>query len=208
MAPKDYFLLLSIELIEHILLQLTRPSDLLSLALTERSLYSIIIPHFLDYCRLVFPIERADVWEHLNGRPLFCSRVRHLELWSRHHFLNPSQIPFNTIVPRSLRNPEEISSRAHNINGICSALAKMSNLKRIAFHNSWKRKYMSPSEIFPLTLAVYSSGCELESIEVNISTSNSTKGASEELKSSFLSASTLILRLLKLNFIPLSDTLR
>lgn len=83
MAFKNYFSTLSVEVIEQILLQITCPSDLLSLALTERRMCTIIIPTFLEYSQLKFRFDRCDVWEHLNDAA--CPHVKHLELWTRRY---------------------------------------------------------------------------------------------------------------------------
>lgn len=173
-----YFDLISVELIEQILLKLTRPSDLLSLALTERRLSSIIIPDFLEYCCLGFCAYRWDVWEHLEQRPLACSRVRCLELsmehprWLRHiGALQSGFIEKNKMLPPSLRSVKlgDYLNGELSIDTIRSVVTKMSNLNKIAINNDKNANQVSLHEFFAFLHAIYNSGCKVEKVEFGLS---------------------------------------
>lgn len=191
MTSKNYFNLLSVELIERILLQFIRPADLLSLALTEQRLSSIIIPDFLEYCCLDFNIARWDVWEHLVKQPLACSRIGRLELAIEYLWRLHPRPPLRTTImlPQSLRSmtlgngpDEELWS-----NTICSALTQMSNLKRVVITNNAYHR-VPIQKLFALIRGVYGSGCGLE--RINVSLNYSTSWAVTEFGLSLVKART------------------
>ncbi|KIJ49106.1 hypothetical protein M422DRAFT_99480, partial [Sphaerobolus stellatus SS14] len=64
------------ELFEQIVDEVGKSNDLLSLALTCRAFYQVIIPWHLEYRRITCDVERTSVWKSLCDKPYLASRLQ------------------------------------------------------------------------------------------------------------------------------------
>jgi len=76
------------------------PKDLLSLALTSKYYYRLIVPAHIQSRILRIPVQRADVWATLASRKHLCERIRILDLTYRRIPIDPEHPGY--LIPSSV----------------------------------------------------------------------------------------------------------
>ncbi|KAJ7093399.1 hypothetical protein B0H15DRAFT_832182 [Mycena belliarum] len=140
------------ELLDDIASLLVRPSDLLSLALTSKTLYAIVVPQHLEFREIRCDARRSALWVALAQHPGLARRLRSLEMYREPDLLRSNLVPRclmsgdNDVPPvdcsldvRSKTCSSQCTER------ICAAISPMSALMRFCFHHS-NFAYLHPIE--------------------------------------------------------------
>ncbi|KIJ27936.1 hypothetical protein M422DRAFT_101727, partial [Sphaerobolus stellatus SS14] len=81
------------EVLEFIVNNICEVNDLLSLALTSRTLYALIIPWHIDYRWISCRPGRTNLWRTLTTKSYLAARVRKLEVFHRYNTMDLEVIP-------------------------------------------------------------------------------------------------------------------
>lgn len=101
---------LHFDIVDSVAFQISRPCDLLSFALTCKSICSVVIPLHLEYRQLHFWQPHPAVWDHLAQRPLLAGRIRDLTLCQ-------SPLSIVEVYPRTLVEQPSEGNADLNENG-------------------------------------------------------------------------------------------
>ncbi|KAJ6604043.1 hypothetical protein B0H10DRAFT_2229469 [Mycena sp. CBHHK59/15] len=151
------------ELVNHTVSFIPRPRDLLSLALTAKSLHGIIIPQHLEFRVVCCDARRAALWKALAAQPGLASRFHTLEIVTE-----SDSAPADTAriaVPRSIIEAEGDSALAKCtviqsvgkavigcdagcVDALCAAIPNMSGLTRFCWDHPGFMRLHDPKAIF------------------------------------------------------------
>jgi len=161
-----------VELIQAIILDVENPSDLLSLALTDRALHNLIIPNQIDFRFIQCTPLRKKLWTFFAENPLYSSRVREIKLIDETH----AEGRACPIIPKQFRQdrPEQQTRRRMgedeisypDISQLIFSLHKMVNLLKF----SWDPAVVALNEFTRLQIgeAIRVSGCNLSGLSGHI----------------------------------------
>ncbi|KIJ52743.1 hypothetical protein M422DRAFT_242650 [Sphaerobolus stellatus SS14] len=114
---------LPIDVIDTILSDIDRASDLLALSLTCRTLYSCVIPDLLPFPDASASIQNVTIWNHLLQYPDKAKRIRSISL---HHRLSST-------LSLLLGLPDTVVDSTEGFGCILQALSLMDGLKYLHF---------------------------------------------------------------------------
>ncbi|KAF7348798.1 hypothetical protein MVEN_01399500 [Mycena venus] len=124
------------ELLDTIASFVAPPSDLLALALTNKALHDIVIPHHLEFREVCCDARRETLWKALADLPVLSGRINSLELLPEPYALRSSA---QLLIPYSLSPGTTVQFDAAACNGsacidlLSIAISSMSALKRFSF---------------------------------------------------------------------------
>ncbi|KAF8498875.1 hypothetical protein BU17DRAFT_102920 [Hysterangium stoloniferum] len=110
------------------------PKDLLSLALTCRTLYTLIVPDHLEFRHVYCDPRKLHVWEALLSRPRLTARLRSLILLKNSITLSAEVIP-RTIVENNDLN-RQVDKLGHN-EACLTALANLIHITPVLRQLAW-----------------------------------------------------------------------
>lgn len=153
------------ELVESICLDIPNPRDLLSFALTCKTICEVVIPDHLELRHIRCDFRRVSLWEELVQFPAVASRIVSLELISEHtSTLDPIRPTHSKLILTHDFELDAWGSKcplfnvdyARGMQSLTSALQTMVNLSR--FH--WLVNEAHPTNEALLSLSTGSSALE------------------------------------------------
>jgi len=135
------------EILEDIISEIGKTKDLLSLALADRALYNLVVPHHIEYRSICCSPFHEELWEAFASHPVLAARVRHLRVVppsSHPSYLKELRIPSSipcVLKPekQSVARDSEISINDRTPSLLITAVSNMSRLKTF----SWLRYHKS-----------------------------------------------------------------
>jgi hypothetical protein len=117
------------------------PRDLLSFALTAKSIHALIIPHHLEFRIVRCELSRAQLWDALADRKEFAARLNTLEILDV-----PEVLP--AIAPKLIPGTDTDLAKLNLCSSNCdctrrlqSAISKMHGLRRFGWVGPEKRSH-------------------------------------------------------------------
>ncbi|TFK62672.1 hypothetical protein BDN72DRAFT_377966 [Pluteus cervinus] len=133
---------LPVEILDTIVALIQEHSDLLSLALTTRSLSFLVLPHHAEYRIVRLATRHPEVWAHLAERLDLARNIDALYLIEDPHYLPlPERYPV-TLIPGAAREsgllelPNDEHERVRVLN-VVGALRNMTSLRRFVWIQPW-----------------------------------------------------------------------
>lgn len=144
---------LPIDVFLHIIEFIDDAGDLLSLALTNHALHTLVVPRHINYRRISCPMSSDHVWKHLLDTPRACSRIRYLDI----------RVGSRTVFPKTCKIDYQETSPAHGrfYTSFLQTLSKMVNLKVLKYDTEGSRDKTTRA----ISEAIERAGCELEELE-------------------------------------------
>ncbi|KIJ52744.1 hypothetical protein M422DRAFT_202348 [Sphaerobolus stellatus SS14] len=125
---------LSIEILQAIIFEISRPSDLLALSLTCRALYSAIITEHLPYRAIKTCTSKSHIWRHIMEYPGKARRIRSLQLYP---YNGGASLFLQTLSPKGVatdgREEEEEEIPAGTLALALTTVSKMQHLEYLQF---------------------------------------------------------------------------
>lgn len=163
------------ELLDEITSHIALPSDLLSLALTSKTLHAIVIPKQLEFREVCCELRRLSLWKALAEHPGLTCRILSLKVQ------NGSFVPYSrtpVVVPRSLNpsgeepllvecHPADASANKCEVgcsDALCAAIQEMPSLVRFCFSQT---QSICTHPITPIFRAVLQSCPNLRELEIH-----------------------------------------
>lgn len=145
---------LPIDVLIYIIELIDDPRDLLSLALTNHALRSLVVPRHLNYRRISCAVSLDHVWKHLLDAPGACFRIRYLDI----------KLGSRTVFPKMCKIDYQETSHVHArfYDFFLQSLSKMVNLKVFKYDT----RGLNDKTTRAISEAIEKAGCELEEIEV------------------------------------------
>lgn len=97
--------------------------DILSLSLTTRALYNVLVPTHTEYFEIRCTVDKVSFWKHLQEHPRLCKHIRRLILVQHHIRVRLPKLFDITCVSTSAATSSE------GFKLLCSLLPQMNNLK-------------------------------------------------------------------------------
>jgi hypothetical protein len=148
MSPIYVIYQLPVELLEGVIHQVDRPSDLLNLALTCSAFRDVILPVHLEYRVISAAASQDDLWQHLLSRPDLARCVRRLTLFS------VAEQALRVRLPRSTCDFKSIAARSatHDHKLLARAIRSMAGLISITLVDRRSTEELKIPELFSLVL--------------------------------------------------------
>jgi len=131
---------LSPELLEEIVVYLTAPSHLLSLALTSKALHSAIVPNHIEFRHIRTSLRNNSFWNFLTERPLLASYIHGLEIIAVND--NTQLETEGLLLPRSFPglnqpcSPDDSATSKAALTSMFLALPLMRSLEDFTYEDS------------------------------------------------------------------------